>query len=113
MKQYITLPNSNRVSLAAYARVWRQLKTMHPNQEVKGWTFHPERAAVILRAMRAGMHDRINTRGGISQVGVYLGNGFFTHASVGNGVTISSLDEKYYSKRFIGGGRLNCAMVTE
>ncbi len=65
MKQYITLPNSNRVSLAAYARVWRQLKTMHPNQEVKGWTFHPERAAVILRAMRAGMHDRINSRGGI------------------------------------------------
>lgn len=54
-----------------------------------------------------------NTRGGISHVGVYLGNGFFTHASVGNGVTISSLDEKYYSKRFIGGGRLNCAMVTE
>lgn len=65
MRQYITLPNSNRVSLGAYARVWRQLKAMHPDQEVKGWTFHPERACVILRAMRAGMHDRINTRGGI------------------------------------------------
>jgi len=66
MKQYITLPNSNRVSLGAYARVWRQLKTMPPDQEVKGWTSHPERVAVILRAMRAGLHDRINTRGGIT-----------------------------------------------
>ena len=66
MRQYITLPNSNRVSLGAYARVWRQLKAMRPDQEVKGWTFHPERATVILRAMRAGMHDRINTRGGIT-----------------------------------------------
>ncbi len=66
MKQYIILPNSNRVSLGAYARVWRQLKTMPPDQEVKGWTSHPERVAVILRAMRAGMHDRINIRGGIT-----------------------------------------------
>lgn len=66
MKQYIILPNSNRVSLGAYARVWRQLKTMNPNQEVKGWTYFPERVAVILRAMRAGLHDRINTRGGIT-----------------------------------------------
>ena len=47
-----------------------------------------------------------NTRGGVSHVGVYLGNGYFTHASVGNGVTISHLDEKYYSRKFIGGGRL-------
>ena len=46
-----------------------------------------------------------NTRGGISHVGVYLANGYFTHASVGNGVTISSLDETYYSKKFISGGR--------
>ncbi|MFN8243351.1 MAG: C40 family peptidase [Ferruginibacter sp.] len=47
-----------------------------------------------------------NTRGGVSHVGVYLGNGYFTHASVGNGVTISSLNENYYSRRFISGGRL-------
>jgi len=47
-----------------------------------------------------------NTRGGVSHVGVYLGNGYFTHASVGNGVTISNLDEKYYSRKFISGGRI-------
>lgn len=47
-----------------------------------------------------------NTRGGVSHVGVYLGNGYFTHSSSHSGVTISSLDEVYYSKRYIGGGRI-------
>lgn len=46
-----------------------------------------------------------NTRGGISHVGVYLGNDHFVHASTSNGVTISSLTDDYYSKRFIGAGR--------
>jgi lipoprotein Spr len=47
-----------------------------------------------------------NTRGGVSHVGVYLGNGYFVHSSVHSGVTISSLDETYYNKKYIGGGRL-------
>jgi len=47
-----------------------------------------------------------NTRGGVSHVGVYLGNSYFTHASTGNGVTINSLDENYYKSKFISGGRL-------
>ena len=42
----------------------------------------------------------------ISHVGIYLGNGYFTHASTSNGVIISSLDEAYYSKRYAGGGRI-------
>lgn len=46
-----------------------------------------------------------NTRGGVSHVGVYLTNDYFVHASTTNGVTISSLDDAYYSKRFIGAGR--------
>ena len=47
-----------------------------------------------------------NTRGGISHVGMYLGNGYFTHASTSIGVTISNLSEDYWSRKFIGGGRL-------
>lgn len=47
-----------------------------------------------------------NTRGGVSHVGVYLGNDNFVHASVANGVTISSLNESYYSNRYIGAGRM-------
>ena len=47
-----------------------------------------------------------NTRGGISHVGVYLGNQYFVHSSTSLGVTINSLREDYYSKRFLGAGRL-------
>ncbi|MCL7676672.1 NlpC/P60 family protein, partial [Klebsiella pneumoniae] len=33
-------------------------------------------------------------------VGVYLGNNQFVHASAGSGVTISSMDEPYWKKRY-------------
>lgn len=46
-----------------------------------------------------------NTRGGISHVGVYIANGYFAHSSTSSGVTVSSLNDSYYSGRFIGGGR--------
>lgn len=54
-----------------------------------------------------------NTRRGVSHVGVYLRNGYFTHSSTGQGVTISSLDDAYYSKKFIGGGRVNLTQVEQ
>ena len=44
--------------------------------------------------------------GSISHVGLYLGNGVFSHASSSKGVTKSSLKEKYYTKRFVKGGRI-------
>jgi lipoprotein Spr len=47
-----------------------------------------------------------NTRGGISHVGLYLGNGYFTHASTSIGVTISNLSETYWSRKFVSGGRI-------
>jgi len=46
-----------------------------------------------------------NTRGGVSHVGVYLGDEYFVHASTNSGVTISRLDDPYYDKRFVGAGR--------
>ena len=48
-----------------------------------------------------------NTRGGVSHVGVYLANGYFVHSSVHGGVTINSLDEDYYSRKYISGGRVS------
>jgi lipoprotein Spr len=49
-----------------------------------------------------------NIRGrGVSHVGVYLANNCFVHSSSTDGVKISSLDEAFYSKKFIGGGRVN------
>jgi hypothetical protein len=40
-------------------------------------------------------------------VGIYIGDNLFAHASSKKGVIISSLDNKYYSKRFMGGRRVN------
>ena len=45
-----------------------------------------------------------NTRGGVSHVGMYLMNNKFVHAST-SGVTISGMDDDYYSRRFVGAGR--------
>lgn len=47
-----------------------------------------------------------NTTGGISHVGMYLANNKFVHASTG-GVTISSLYDDYYARRFVGVGRID------
>jgi cell wall-associated NlpC family hydrolase len=47
-----------------------------------------------------------NTTGGISHVGMYLQNNKFVHASTSGGVTISDLFEDYWTKRFIGVGRI-------
>lgn len=50
-----------------------------------------------------------NTTGGVSHVGVYLANDYFVHASSSEGVTISNLNEAYFSRRFIGSGRAKAA----
>jgi lipoprotein Spr len=47
-----------------------------------------------------------NTIGGVSHVGMYLQNNKFVHASTG-GVTISDLYDEYWSRKFIGVGRVD------
>lgn len=42
---------------------------------------------------------------GISHVGIYIGNDNFIHASL-DGVCISSLNQKYYSSRYVSATRL-------
>jgi len=39
-------------------------------------------------------------------VGIYIGNNRFVHSSSSKGVTISSLKERYYARRFLGGRRV-------
>ncbi|MFN8252574.1 MAG: NlpC/P60 family protein [Ferruginibacter sp.] len=60
-------------------------------------------------ALQEGDLVFFNTRGGVSHVGLYLGNGYFAHSSTRSGVTISSLEDDYYSRKYIGGGRINTA----
>ena len=47
-----------------------------------------------------------NTTGGVSHVGLYLENDYFVHASSSQGVTITSLNDPYFSRRYIGAGRV-------
>ena len=44
----------------------------------------------------------------VSHVGIYLQNDLFVHATRGNGVMISSLNESYYKKYFFSAGRWFC-----
>ncbi len=41
-----------------------------------------------------------------SHVGIYLENNLFAHASLSDGVTLSSLESTYYRKRFVGARRV-------
>lgn len=42
----------------------------------------------------------------ISHVGIYLGDDLFAHASVEQGVTISSIESTYYKRRYAGARKL-------
>jgi cell wall-associated NlpC family hydrolase len=56
--------------------------------------------------LRAGDLVFFNTNGsGVSHVGIYVGNNKFAHAA-SRGVTITSLDEGYYAKRYLGARRV-------
>lgn len=42
----------------------------------------------------------------VGHVGLYLKDDKFVHASLGNGVTISDMNERYYRKRFVAARRV-------
>ncbi|TFE26094.1 C40 family peptidase [Cohnella luojiensis] len=56
--------------------------------------------------LRAGDLVFFNTSGnGVSHVGIYVGNNKFAHAA-SKGVTITSMSESYYVKRYLGARRI-------
>jgi hypothetical protein len=46
-----------------------------------------------------------NKKKRINHVGVYLSDGQFIHASSSQGITVSSLEDRYWKKRFVGSRR--------
>ncbi|MCL4511895.1 MAG: NlpC/P60 family protein [Bacteroidetes bacterium] len=48
----------------------------------------------------------------ISHVGIYLGDDLFAHASVEQGVTISSLESTYYKRRYAGARKITSVDIT-
>ena len=65
MTYAITIPNGYRVSLRAYAQAWRRAKALPPDLRITGWQDFSVTAADVVRDFTAGLHDRINQRGGI------------------------------------------------
>jgi lipoprotein Spr len=61
---------------------------------------------ITIEDLKEGDLVFFNTNGGISHVGVYLGNQYFVHSSVQSGVTINNMADGYYNKKFIGCGRM-------
>ena len=53
-----------------------------------------------------------NTTGGISHVGFYLMNNKFVHASSSEGVTISDLDDPYWSRKIVSAGRYEHSLAS-
>ena len=47
-----------------------------------------------------------NSNGKVSHVGIYLKDGLFAHSSTSNGVSVSRVDDTYWSKHFYKGGRV-------
>jgi lipoprotein Spr len=48
---------------------------------------------------------RAKDPGRASHCGIYMGNGQFAHASSGRGVTVTSVESKFYKSRFLGAKR--------
>lgn len=44
-------------------------------------------------------------------VGIYLGDNFFVHASSKLGVTVSTLEQDYYNKKYMGGRRIQESLL--
>jgi len=53
-----------------------------------------------------------NTMGGVSHVGIYLQNNKFVSAASSEGVSISDLDDSYWSRRFVGATRYDMAAAS-
>ena len=63
--------------------------------------------AVAKDQLRKGDLVFFNTDGkSISHVGIYMGNGEFAHAATDDGIVLTSLNDRYYAKRYVTARRI-------
>jgi cell wall-associated NlpC family hydrolase len=72
-------------------------------------SMHASGTAVKKSNLAAGDLVFFNTSGkGVSHVGIYIGDGKFSHASTSKGVRIDKLNDPYYwGKRYVGAKRIS------
>lgn len=58
--RYITLPNGKPCGLGVYVAAWRQLQTLPPHEEIRGWDHFPTEVRGILAEISRACDERIN-----------------------------------------------------
>jgi hypothetical protein len=77
--------------------------------------FSQGEAIIKQEDLRFGDLVFFNTRQRVrpGHVGIYIGERLFAHASTSKGVTISSMDHNYYSRRYMGARRVTPTSLVE
>lgn len=65
--KYFTTPEGRPVSIKTMGKALREIRKA-PDKEYPGWDWFAVPGHMILASFRRGMHDRINLRGGKSNV---------------------------------------------
>ena len=69
MVRVIILPNGKQCGLPTYVQAWKTLRSMvalgQGNYAISGFGDWPQRANDILAAIKEGVDDRVNIRGGL------------------------------------------------
>lgn len=98
--------DKNGVDCSGFAEVL-YLKIYQKQIKAPAWSIYNQCSKITKEELREGdaVFFKIDSDK-ISHIGIYLTNNFFVHASTSKGVIISSLDENYYKKYFVGSGRI-------
>jgi len=112
LKQYLGIPyrkggiTKKGMDCSGFARtVYRQLFGVELPHSSRDQYHSPDLQKVTKDRLQVGDLVFFGRKKKINHVGVYLTNNKFIHASSSLGITISSLDEGYWKKRFIGSKR--------
>jgi len=112
LKQYLGIPyrkggiSKKGMDCSGFVRtVYRQLFGLELPHSSRDQYHCPDLAKITRNRLQTGDLLFFARKKKINHVGIYLANNKFIHASSSLGITISSLDEAYWQKRFFGSKR--------